>query len=70
MLPIRSLVISAEHSGWCLCIGRKHAIRNLESNKNGSIFIVWMFQDHPVEQNFEIFRLGSVLGSQEAILNA
>ena len=29
-----------------------------------------MFQDHPVDENFEIFRLGRVLGCQEASLVA
>ena len=29
-----------------------------------------MFQDHPVDENFEIVRLGRVLGRQEAILVA
>ena len=42
----------------------------LSSNKNVSNLVLSMFQDHVVDENFEIFRLGRVLVRQEASLVA
>ena len=58
------------HSGHISRVASKDAILNFGSSRNGSNLVLSMFQDHPVDDNFETFRLGRVLGRQEASLIA
>ena len=68
MVPVFLVVICSSHSEDKSRVASKDAISNFESNTNRSTFIVWMFQNHPVGRIGELFRLGTVLCCQEAIL--
>ena len=64
--PVCLVVISSSHAQHISRVAEKDAIPNFRSNTNGSNLVLSMLQDHVVDEDFEIFRLGRVLGCQEA----
>ena len=69
-LPVFPVVILSSNTEHISRVAQKDAILNFGSNRNGSNLVLSVFQDHPVDENFEIYRPGRVLGCQEAILVA